>query len=148
VAAVDCADRKLKLAGELGARFLWRQQDNLAAELRRCGGTDGVQCVFDCVGTAATLSQACSAVMNIGRVVVIGEEGGALSMTSTAIAQREIEILGSRNGTRQDMAEAIQLVERGQVRPPIAARFPLSEANAAISALRAGPMGRVVVNVA
>jgi propanol-preferring alcohol dehydrogenase len=86
--------------------------------------------------------------MNGGRVVVIGEHGDTLPVTSTAIAQRELEIVGSRNGTRQDMAEAIRLVEEGKVRPPIAARYPLEKVNEALQQLRAGATGRIVVQVA
>ena len=85
--------------------------------------------------------------MNCGRVVVVGEYGDALSVTSTSIAQRELEIVGSRNGTRQDLVEAIRLVELGHVRPPIAACYPLEKVNDAIQRLREGVVGRLVVRV-
>jgi propanol-preferring alcohol dehydrogenase len=86
-------------------------------------------------------------VMTGGRVVVIGEHDQPCSASSTQIAQRELEIIGSRNGTRQDLLEAIRLVERGMVRPLIAARFPLIEINQAMLRARQGLAGRVVVRI-
>jgi D-arabinose 1-dehydrogenase-like Zn-dependent alcohol dehydrogenase len=82
------------------------------------------------------------------RVVVVGEHGDSVPVTSTAIAQRELEIVGTRNGTRQDLVEAIRLVELGHIRPPIAACYPLEAVNDAMKRLRAGVIGRLVIRVA
>jgi propanol-preferring alcohol dehydrogenase len=85
--------------------------------------------------------------MRCGRVVVIGEEPQDPRIDTIEIAQRELEIVGSRNGTRQDMVDAIRWVESGAVKPVIGARFPLQEINAAFEAMRGGVLGRVVVVV-
>ncbi len=69
------------------------------------------------------------------------------AIDTTEIAQRELEIIGSRNGTRQDLVEALQLLATGVVKPYIAARFPLCEINAAFEYMRNQPLGRVVVVV-
>jgi 2-desacetyl-2-hydroxyethyl bacteriochlorophyllide A dehydrogenase len=146
VAAVDIDLRKLPVAESLGANAAFLA-DDAAREVPRWAGEDGVQCVFDCVGSSRSLESACQMVMNGGRVVVIGEHDQPCPATSTHIAQRELEIIGSRNGTRQDLVEAIRLVERGVVRPPIAARFPLAEINQAMQRAREGLAGRVVVQI-
>ena len=86
-------------------------------------------------------------VMTCGRIVVIGEEADSPAVSTTEIAQRELEIVGSRNGTRQDMAEAIRLLASGRVKPPIARRFSLAQINEALALVRSGALGRVVITV-
>jgi D-arabinose 1-dehydrogenase-like Zn-dependent alcohol dehydrogenase len=83
--------------------------------------------------------------MRCGRIVVIGEEPEPIPIDTIEIAQQELEIIGSRNGTRADMQEAIHLVESGIVLLSIAARFRLEEINAAFGFVRAGALGRVVI---
>lgn len=148
VVAADIRGEALQAAEAMGAEQCFLVGAELA-EAHECNADeDPIECVYDCVGSTQTLSQACMLVMSGGRVVVIGEHGDTLPATSTAIAQRELEIVGSRNGTRQDMAEAIRLVEEGKVRPLIAARYPLEHVNEALKHLRAGATGRIVVRVA
>jgi D-arabinose 1-dehydrogenase-like Zn-dependent alcohol dehydrogenase len=148
VFAADIHRENLEAAEAYGATTAFLTGPGLASGLRESAEKDAIQCVFDCVGSGQTLTQACDLVMNCGRVVVVGEYGDALSVTSTSIAQRELEIVGSRNGTRQDLVEAIRLVELGHVRPPIAACYPLEKVNDAIQRLREGVVGRLVVRVA
>jgi D-arabinose 1-dehydrogenase-like Zn-dependent alcohol dehydrogenase len=84
-------------------------------------------------------------VIRCGRIIVIGEERDATPINTTEIAQRELEIIGSRNGTRKDTVEAIKLLEAGIVNPPIAQRFQLEEINEAYEVVRRGASARVVV---
>jgi propanol-preferring alcohol dehydrogenase len=138
---------KLKLVEGMGAAMALRAStaETHDAILQFSGG--GARCVFDCVGTAQSMSDAASYLMRGGRIVVIGEEPEFPPIDTIQIAQREIEIIGSRNGTRQDMVEAIRLLESGIVKPHIAARFPLEQVNEALQATRLGSTGRVVVVV-
>ncbi len=148
VIAIDRVEAKLELARHFGATGTYPfSMEPVASAIRDLADSDGIAAVFDCVGSTPSLAAACRWVRNGGRVVVIGESGQPPAITSTEIAQRELEIIGSRNGARQDFVEAIRLVQYGAVRPPIAARFPLQNVNAALDALRAGPIGRVVVVV-
>jgi D-arabinose 1-dehydrogenase-like Zn-dependent alcohol dehydrogenase len=146
LAAVEPDANKQNIARELGAQEAFKP-GVASAEIQKWAVSDGVQCVFDCVGSKESLNLATNTVMNGGRVVIIGEQQDALPVTSTEIAQRELEIVGSRNGTRQDMAEAIRLVADGKVRPIIAARYPFEQINEAIQHVRRGAAGRVVVDV-
>jgi D-arabinose 1-dehydrogenase-like Zn-dependent alcohol dehydrogenase len=148
VLAADVDTKKLELAEKCGASGVLHSSSRLQGAALDLAGEDGLQCVFDCVGSADSLRTACSTVMNGGRVVVIGEQEASPSVTSTEIAQRELEIVGSRPGTRQDLVEAIRLVERGAITPPIAARYRLDEANEALQAFRSGAPGRIVLQVA
>jgi 2-desacetyl-2-hydroxyethyl bacteriochlorophyllide A dehydrogenase len=146
VAVIDVSIEKLSTAQSYGATAAFLTGEAIPS-VKSWSGSDGVQCVFDCVGSTQSLECACRMVMDGGRVVVVGELDQPCPVASTQIAQRELEIIGSRNGTRQDLAEAIRLVERGIVRPPIAACFPLEEINHAMKSVREGVTGRVVVQV-
>lgn len=148
VIAVDVIEEKVAAAVKYGAKHALLWTETSASEIEQITRPDGVQGVFDCVGSRQTLHEACRIAMDGGRVVVIGEQEESCPVTSTLIAQRELEIVGSRNGTRQDMVEAIRLVEMGLVCPPVAATFPLEHVNQAIQQLRnGGVVGRVVVQV-
>ncbi len=138
---------KLRIAKEMGAALALHTSDAEARNTIQDYTNGGAQCAFDCVGTAQSMRSAAEYVMRGGRIVVIGEEPQFPEIDTIQIAQRELEIIGSRNGTRQDTADAVRLMETGAVKPFIAARFPLAEINAAIAATREGSPGRVVVMV-
>jgi D-arabinose 1-dehydrogenase-like Zn-dependent alcohol dehydrogenase len=105
--------------------------------------------VFDLVGTAQSTALAAALLTRRGRIVIIGEEAEFLAIDSIAIAQREIEIVGSRNGARSDWREAMRLMAAGIVRPRIDRHVSLSEINAGLDVLRRGEVrGRVIVEVA
>jgi 2-desacetyl-2-hydroxyethyl bacteriochlorophyllide A dehydrogenase len=145
--AVEKASQKLGIARELGAERAVEMQEEIDRTISKWAKPDGIQCVFDCVGSRQTLDLSCRIVMNGGRVVIVGEQDDYSSVTSTEIAQRELEIVGSRNGTRQDMVEAIRMVERGEIKPIISSRFPLEQINQAIQRLREGVVGRIVIEI-
>jgi len=146
VVAVSRSDAKLALAKECGAHLVVRSgEPNTAAAIREFSGTSGAQCVFDCVGSAQTMRDAADYVIRCGRIIVIGEERDKVPLDTTEIAQRELEIIGSRNGTRKDTVEAIRLLAAGTVNPPIAQRFGLDQINEAYEAVRQGASARVVI---
>jgi propanol-preferring alcohol dehydrogenase len=102
--------------------------------------------VFDLVGTAQSMGLAGKIIRRGGRIVVVGEEPEFPAIDSIAIAQRELEIVGSRNGSRADAEEALRLMAAGVLRPHVARRVPLAEINEALVALRRGDVhGRIVV---
>jgi 2-desacetyl-2-hydroxyethyl bacteriochlorophyllide A dehydrogenase len=148
VAAADIDAGKRASAQELGASMAVDPRDDGALkDIFEFSGASGVQCVFNCVGSGASMRFAADAVMRCGRIVVIGEEPQDPRIDTIEIAQKELEIIGSRNGTPQDMVDAIRWVESGAVTPIIGARFPLDDVNAAFECMRKGAPGRVIVTV-
>ncbi|HLJ90355.1 MAG TPA: alcohol dehydrogenase catalytic domain-containing protein [Candidatus Angelobacter sp.] len=145
---VDRSDEHLQLARKLGAEATAISgAPGTRAQIREWTDGFGVQCVFNCVGTPQSMRESADFVMRCGRIVVIGEEADSPLIDTTEIAQKELEIIGSRNGTQQDLVEGIRLVEAGVIKPPIARRFPLEDINEAFDFLRQGALGRVVVNI-
>lgn len=149
IVAMSRSDRSLALAQEAGADLTVRTGDDLAAkQILDFSGGFGAACVFECVGTAATMQAAAQCLMRGGQIVVIGEEPDFPAIDTIQIAQREIEIIGSRNGSRQDADLALQWMAEGIIRPPIMKRVSLAEINAGLEVVRKGTAhGRVVVMV-
>jgi propanol-preferring alcohol dehydrogenase len=146
-AAVSRSEAKLAVAKGLGAAEAWSGGDPQMAELSRGFAPDGIDVVFDCVGSEESMRDAMTMVKRCGRVVVVGEEDARFPASSTDIAQREIEVVGSRNGSRGNMETALGLLGRGVVRPVISDYFALEQVNEALERVRRGASGRVVLKM-
>jgi D-arabinose 1-dehydrogenase-like Zn-dependent alcohol dehydrogenase len=76
------------------------------------------------------------------------EEPEFPAVDTISIAQRELRLIGSRNGGLQDARDALELMASGVIRPVIAARYPLDQINLALLAVRNDEVrGRAVVTV-
>jgi D-arabinose 1-dehydrogenase-like Zn-dependent alcohol dehydrogenase len=149
--AVSRSRESLELARQAGAA-LAIESDVADAAAKVCelagGGKDGADCVFEMVGLARTMEQAAQYAMRGGKIIVIGEEAEFPAVNTIQIAQRELQIIGSRNGGLQDARDALNLMARGVIRPHIAATYPLSRINEAFQAVRGGQAhGRVIVEI-
>ena len=149
VVATSRTTGKLEIAKELGADLTLRQDHpETFKEIRQFSEGDGAQCVFDCVGTSSTMKASAQYVMRSGQIVVIGEEPEFPEIDTIQIAQRELEIIGTRNGSRQDIDDVISMLATGILNPPIAETFPLEKVNQALDLMKTGGVnGRIVITV-
>jgi 2-desacetyl-2-hydroxyethyl bacteriochlorophyllide A dehydrogenase len=147
VVAVSRSESKLEAAKHFGADQTIKAGDPGIGAKARETFKDGLDIVFDCVGSKESMTDSLEMVKRCGRIVMVGEEEAQLPATSTQIAQRELEVVGSRNGTRSNMELGLQLLARGVIRPLISDTFPLDEINEAFDKVRKGAAGRVVVKV-
>jgi propanol-preferring alcohol dehydrogenase len=149
--AIDRSSAALRAADELGAALTVDANDPDAEErvLAWSGSSErGADAVFELVGRADTMNLAARLVARDGPIVVIGEEAEFPAIDTITLAQRELRVLGSRNGGMQDARDALDLMARGVLHPPIARRYPLDEINEAIEFVRKGKVpGRVVLTV-
>mgnify|MGYP001158295131 CR=1 FL=1 len=149
VVGLSRSDRSLELASQVGADLCVKLGDERAAEtiLDYSGGL-GAAVLFECVGFASTMKLAAECTARGGQIVVIGEEAEFPAIDTIQIAQRELEIIGSRNGSKQDAADSLQWIAQGIIDPPIVQRFTLDDINDGLAIVRDGSAhGRVVVNV-
>jgi alcohol dehydrogenase, propanol-preferring len=107
----------------------------------------GVDVGLEASGTRAGFEALARCLAPAGRLVCCGYRPGIeYGLDSSDLALHELTIAGSRNGTRADARAALEAVERGEVRPLIAGRLPLSEVNGALERLRRGDvLGRLVI---
>ena len=149
VIGMSRSERSLELAREVGADVCVALGDEEAADsVVDFSGGLGAMAVFECVGFATTMKMAADCSARGGQIVVIGEETDFPAIDTIQIAQRELEIIGSRNGSKQDAADALQWIAQGIINPPIVKRFSLDEINEGLAMVRDGSAhGRVVVTI-
>jgi propanol-preferring alcohol dehydrogenase len=148
VLALDANQARLSQATQAGAQQTGLLEQTRPDQVRAFSGPekDGVDAVFELVGRAESMKAAASFVRRGGQLVVLGEEAEFPAIDTIQIAQRELRIVGSRNGGLQDARDALDWMARGIIRPVIAARFPLEQINEALQLVRSGQaQGRVIV---
>lgn len=148
VIAVDVAAEKLALAQRLGAAVGLnpRQVDVPGAVLELTGGM-GADAVIDFVASPDTVRLGLQLLRRGGVLALVGLAPGRPAVVDTVdVVLSEKRIVGSRTSSKQDLVEAIRLVEQGRITPIIGRRYRLEEANEALAALQRGEaVGRFIV---
>lgn len=128
VIATTSTPEKEAAARELGAEhvFNYREDDWVQRVLDVTDGR-GVDLVQDNVG-AATWADGLRTLARNGRYVVCGSHSGThFELAIPQIYHRQLSILGSNGGTYHDLMQALELVERGDLRPVIDKVLPLED---------------------
>jgi D-arabinose 1-dehydrogenase-like Zn-dependent alcohol dehydrogenase len=140
----DKAERLRALVGLgsdelLVAREAWHKE-----VLARTGG--GADVALELVG-APTFNSALRSLRFGGRLAVVGNvTTERVDVNPGYLITREIAVCGSASATRAELAESLEWVASGKLRPIVAARRPLAEAVAAQDALAAKSiLGRQVL---
>jgi 2-desacetyl-2-hydroxyethyl bacteriochlorophyllide A dehydrogenase len=122
--------------------------DGVAAAVRNHTGGRGFDCVLDIVGTKETSAAAIEAAGRGGRIVIVGYTPDSFAISGKHIAQNEIELIGSRAGSRAELGEALARTAAGGIRSVVTDHFPLSGVNDGLAALRTGRiLGRGVLDI-
>jgi NADPH:quinone reductase-like Zn-dependent oxidoreductase len=139
---------KLAAAREWGADVaVNHHDDDVVAAVKEATG-EGVDVVIETVGEA-TWARSLNAVRPAGKVVVCGATSGA---NPPAMLHRfwwkQIDVLGSTMGTREDFVGAYDLVRSGRARVHVDRTYPLEEIAAAHERLEAGDqLGKIVLQL-
>ena len=149
VLAVDVDRARLDLGAELGADDGVLTGPDAADGILAANGGRKVDAVFDFVGAQQSLDLAAAVTGRGGAIVVTGGGGGRLSITAQMGARgapdREIAIVHTFGGTREDLVRALALAEAGRVRTHVEV-FALATAGRVLADLEAGKvLGRAVL---
>ncbi|MBD0318462.1 MAG: zinc-binding dehydrogenase, partial [Thermoleophilia bacterium] len=108
----------------------------------------GADVVVDHVGEA-TWKASLQAARQGGRIAVCGATSGPNPPANLhRIFWKQLSILGSTMGTREDFARVYELVADGRARPLVDRVFPIEEVAAAHEYLEAGrQLGKVVLTL-
>ena len=139
---------KLATAREWGADIvLNHHEDDVAKAVKEATGA-GVDVVVETVGEA-TWARSLAAVRPLGRVVVCGATTGPNPPAQLhRLWWKQLTVMGSTMGTREDFAGAFELVRSGRARPVIDQVFPLEEARAAHERMERGDQfGKIVLRI-
>jgi alcohol dehydrogenase, propanol-preferring len=149
VLAVDVDRARLDLGAELGADDGVLTGPDAADGIIAANGGRKVDAVFDFVGAQQSLDLSAAVTGRGGAIVVTGGGGGRLSITAQMGAggapDREIAIVHTFGGTRDDLVRALALAEAGRVRTHVDV-FELTAAGRVLADLEAGNvLGRAVL---
>ena len=107
--------------------------------------TGGADTVFDCVGSADSLTQALQVVGPGGQIVMVGMPG-VTTVDLTPLWHREVSLKGSYAYTQGDFEEAIEMVRDLDLGRLVTATYPIDRYNDAIQhAAEAGRRGAVKI---
>ncbi len=98
-------------------------------QLRELTGGKGVDVAIDFVCTAETTEAAIHSLNKGGRLMLLAGQGKGFQADRT-IQRNELEVMGSRYATRQEVIESLELVARGDIWPMVNLKVPLVEAEA------------------
>jgi alcohol dehydrogenase, propanol-preferring len=137
VIAVDITAEKLALATQNGAdAVINSRQVSFDEEVLRLTKGRGVDVVVEMVGVPATLERSLRSVGKGGRLVWVGsyDAKAVLPVTQDALRGEGI-VTGSRYCARHELAEAVELVAQGRIRPTITRICQLEEADAVLRSI-------------
>lgn len=147
VFAVAGSDAKLQKAEALGADILinYRTQD-VAKEVKAKTGGKGADIVFEHVG-AAVWQQAAKCLGKNGRIVTCGATTGPkVEIDLRFFFTQQHAVLGAYMGSRHDLLQCLQLVERRLFHPVVDSLFPLEQLKEAQERMEKREMfGKIVV---
>lgn len=89
----------------------------------------GVDVAVDYVSATRTLEEATAALGIGGRLLTLGGSAGKpFTVDPRVMLRKELELMGSRYCTRQEVIDTLELVARGDVWPVVSETAPLAEA--------------------
>lgn len=149
VFASDVAADQMEAARKFGADATIPAGKGLREAVRELTGGRGVDVALDFAGHAGAQRAAALSVRPGGRVVLVGYSlDGDFAMPAQTLVLQEIEVVGSRAYSTANLAETMQWVADGRLKPVVERVYPLAEANQALEAIRSGQArGRQVLLV-
>ena len=132
VIATTSSPEKATKATELGADVVINyKEEDIRERVREITGGAGVDCVVDHVG-ADFFAPAFASLRTGGRYGICGATTGLRTELHLGLLfSQQKEIYGVYMGTKEDMREIVELMNRGAVKPVVDRTFPLAEAAAA-----------------
>jgi len=126
------AEDKIEKAKMLGAEeVMVHSTENVADRIAALTQGQGVDVVFEHIGQEVWASCVKSLARG-GRLVTCGAtSGGASEFDARYLYSRQLTIMGSYMGTRDELLEAARLIQNGKLVPVVDSTFPLEQARSA-----------------
>ncbi len=149
VIVTSSSEAKLVRARELGAdETINHANEDVKARVREFTAGRGADVVIEHVGEATWRTSLEVAAQN-GRIAICGATSGPNPPAALhRIWWKQLSILGSTMGTKEDFEGAYELVKSGRAKPVIDSVLPLAEARTAHERLEAGAQsGKVLLSI-
>lgn len=131
VIAVDIVADKFEACRKAGAEeVVDASKTDVAEALMDLTNGRGVDAAIDFVSATSTLEAGVAALGKHGRLVTLGGAGKPFQISSMAMLQKELDLLGSRYVTRREIVDCLELAARGEIWPIVTDIRKLEEAEA------------------
>ncbi|MGZ5152279.1 MAG: alcohol dehydrogenase catalytic domain-containing protein, partial [Burkholderiales bacterium] len=139
VIAVDVMASKFEACIKAGAdATVDASSGDVPQQLLELTGGKGIDVAIDFVSSTSTLESALGALGKGGRLITLGGSGARFNTDPGDMLRKEIEILGSRYASKEEVRESLELVARGDVWPLVSEKAPLAQAEAIHQRLEQG----------
>jgi propanol-preferring alcohol dehydrogenase len=144
VMATSRQPQRLALAEKYGAIGVNTAEQPLAAAVADFTHGEGVDVVVDNIGTRASVREGLAMLRPGGKFLVVAYLDESFEVPSIPLFKTELEIIGCRGSTKQDLIDVVGLVQSGQVSPVLGASYPLAQIGEAAARLESGDLiGRI-----
>lgn len=131
IIAIDKSAAKFETAVKCGADItIDASAGRVAEQLLEATGGKGIDVAIDFVSNASTLEPALASLGRGGRLVTLGGSGKPINVDPARMLRNEIEFMGSRYATRQEVMDTLELVARGEFSALVTDKAPLEQAEA------------------
>lgn len=150
VIAVDTKAEKFAACKDAGADFCVDGGANdLHEQLMEATGGQGLDVAIDFVSSTQTLESAAAALGRGGRLVTLGGAGQEFRAAAGPMLYKELMLMGSRYATKQEVAESLELVARGDIWPLVTEVGKMADAEAIHGKVERGEVtGRAAILIA
>ena len=136
VAVVDIDKNKLDLAKSIGADHVFKADDDPVGKILDIGGADAC---LNFAPVAATWQQMLTCCAPRGRIVLVALPTDPLDFEAPQIIESGLTVMGSADGTRQELRQLMKLANSKQVKS-VVETMPFSEINTALQRLDSGEL--------
>lgn len=146
VLATSRRPQRLTLAEQYGAIAVNPALQSLEEAVSEFTCGEGVDLVVDNIGTRASLRQGLGLLRPGGKFLVVAYLDEAFEVPSIPLFKTELQIIGCRGSTRQDLVDVVRLAQMGHLTPVVGAQYSLEQIREAASRLESGDLvGRIVL---
>jgi len=136
VAVVDVDETKLDLASRIGADYTFHAKTDPVERILEIGGADAC---LNFAPVASTWQQMLACCAPKGRIVLVALPTEPLNFEAPQIIESGLIVMGSADGTRQELRQLMKLADAGQVKS-VVETVPFSEINTALQRLDSGAL--------
>jgi len=149
VIAIGRSQEKLKMAESLGVDYIVdASRSKIKDEIKKATNGKGVDVMIDFVVNDESVKNSSSSLANGGRIVLVGVSNKPLSINPQIFVLREFSLAGSLVGTKNELADLVELARTKRLQSIVTRKFTLDEINNALESLRRGEIaGRGYVSI-
>jgi len=149
VIAIGRSQEKLKMAEGLGVDYIIdASRSKIKDEIKKATNGKGVDVMIDFVVNDESVKNSSSSLANGGKIVLVGVSNKPLSINPQIFVLREFSLAGSLVGTKNELADLVELARTKRLQSIVTRKFTLDEINNALESLRRGEIaGRGYVSI-